>query len=473
MGMADSPANPGSPLERVLDRLIKLFRESPGRDDLVREVMRRVEGRTIQQPATIEAGIENTWGLDGDSLKQRLLLREVDAIHVLPGTTAEELRSLARALAEDEGPLTSTEHIKLDRVVKVVPGSVPSQSPPSPPASSVAPTGLAPPAIPGASGSRKAVSRAQLETENPAIVAERILAELPPIIEQERWHRVLHDLRAAIRLMDRLPEEARRPLAITLKRILTRQLVNVLIEHAYRLTEEQARTAEVLRGGGLPVAEQVLDILRKSETLGPRAFLLDAVAGAPELFPMLANMGRSEVGAEAWLAAELLGRLGLPEAVPVLTPLVRHPEERVRLAAIEALGRFNEKGVAEALRAGLTHEQPATRIGAGRALARGSRAVAMPLLAALEAEKDPAVWDALLETIASLEAAEGPAALARMVVEAKSRLGFKGAQLRRQTAIVRALGAAQGAAARQALESIAAGASGEIQALARSLLGDG
>jgi len=468
MGMADTPANTRSPLEKVLGRLIKLFRESPGRDDLVREVMRRVEGRTIQQAATIEAGIENTWGRDGDSLKERLLLREVDAIHVLPGTTAEELRSLARALADDEGPLSSTEHIKLDFVVKVVPGSAPP--PPSP---SDAPAGLAPPAIPGASGSRKAMSRARLETENPALVAERILVELPPIIEQERWHRVLHDLQAAIQLMDRLPEEVRRPLAITLKRILTRQLVNVLIEHAYRLTEEQARTAEVLRGGGLPVAEQVLDILRKSETLGPRAFLLDAVAGAPELFPMLANMGRSEVASEAWLAAELLGRLGLPEAVPILTPLVRHPEERVRLASIEALGRFSEKGVAEALRAGLTHEAPATRIRAGRALARGSRAVAMPLLAALEAEKDPAAWEALLETIASMEAPEGPTALARMVVESKSRLGFKGAQLRRQTAIVRALAATQGAAARQALESIAAGASGEIQALARSLLGDG
>jgi len=468
--MADTPANTRSPLEKVLGRLIKLFRESPGRDDLVREVMRRVEGRTIQQAATIEAGIENTWGRDGDSLKERLLIREVDAIHVLPGTTAEELRGLARALAEDEGPLSSTEHIKLDFVVKVVPGSAP---PPPPSEGAAVLTGLAPPAIPGASGSRKAMSRARLETENPALVAERILAELPPIIEQERWHRVLHDLQAAIQLMDRLPEEARRPLAISLKRILTRQLVNVLIEHAYRLTEEQARTAEVLRGGGLPVAEQVLDILRRSERLGPRAFLLDAVAGAPELFPMLANMGRSEVAFEAWLGAELLGRLGLPEAVPILTPLVKHPEERVRLAAIEALGRFSEKGVAEALRAGLTHEAPATRIRAGRALARGSRAVAMPLLAALEAEKDPAAWDALLETIASLEAPEGPTALARMVVESKSRLGFKGAQLRRQTAIVRALGAAEGAAARQALESIAAGASGEIQALARSLLGDG
>jgi hypothetical protein len=466
--MADNPANTRSPLEKVLGRLITLFRESPGRDDLVREVMRRVEGRTIQRASTIEAGIENTWGLDGDSLKERLLLRQVDAIHVLPGTTPEELQSLARALAEDEGPLTSTDHIRLDFVVTVVPGSAPP-----PPAAPAGLTGLAPPAIPGASGSRKALSRARLEAENPVLVAERILAELPPMIEQERWHRVLHDLHAATKLMERMPEESRRPLAITLKRILTHKLVDVLIEHAYRLTEEQARTAEVLRGGGLPVAEQVLDILRKSETLGPRAFLLDAVAGAPELFPMLANMGRSEVASEAWLAAELLGRLGLPEAVPILTPLVRHPEERVRLAAIEALGRFSEKGVAEALRAGLTHEAPETRVRAGRALARGSRAVAMPLVAALEAEKDPAAWDALLETIASLEAPEGPAALARMVVESKSRIGFKGAQLRRQTAIVRALGAAQGAAARQALESIATGASGEIQELARSLLADG
>jgi len=468
--MADTPANARSPLEKVLGRLIKLFRESPGRDDLVREVMRRVEGRTIQRASTIEAGIENTWGLDGDSLKERLLLRQVDAIHVLPGTTPEELQSLARALAEDEGPLSSTEHIRLDFVVTVVPGSAP---PPSPPAAPAGLTGLAPPAIPGASGSRKASLRSRLGTENPALLAGRILADLPPYIEQARWHRVLHDLQAATQLMERMPEESRRPLAITLKRILTPGLVNILIEHAYRLTEEQVRTAEVLRGGGLPVAEQVLDILRKSETLGPRAFLLDAVAGAPELFPMLANMGRSEVPSEAWLAAELLGRLGLPDAVPILTPLVRHPEERVRLAAIEALGRFSEKGVAEALRAGLTHEAPETRVRAGRALARGSRAVAMPLVAALEVERDPAAWDALLETIASLDAPEGPAALARMVVESKSRIGFKGAQLRRQTAIVRALGAAQGAAARQALESIAAGASGEIQALARSLLADG
>jgi HEAT repeat protein len=306
------------------------------------------------------------------------------------------------------------------------------------------------------------------------VLAARILAHLPPEVEREKWLRVLHDLHAAVRLMNRMPEEVRRPHAIALKRVLTPKVVSALIEQAYRLTEEQGRTAEVLRGGGLPVAEQVLDVLRRSDTLGPRAFLLDAVAGAPEIFPMLAQMGKSDLGPTAWLAAELLGRVGLPEAIPILAPLVRHREERVRLAAIEALGRFSEKGVVEALRIGLTHEAPATRARAGRTLAaRGSRAIAMPLVAALEAEKDPVAWESLLESIASLETPEGPAALARMVNEPSGRMGLKGGQVKRHLAIVRALAAARGPAARQALESIAAGGSGEAQALARSLLAGG
>ena len=467
-GMADIPANTRSPLEKVLGRLIKLFRESPGRDDLVRDVMRRVEGRTIQHPATIEAGIENTWGLDGDALKERLLLRNVDAIHVLPGATADELRTLARALAADEGPVASSEHIKVVLVEAVVPGSL--SAPPSQPKPSLP----APPAIPGTGGSARAAAALPSRPEDPSVLAARILAELPEHVGREQWLRVLHDLEAAIRLVNRLPEQGRRSHSIALKRILTPKVVNTLIDQAYRLTEEQSRTAEVLRGGGLPVAEQVLDLLRRSDTLGPRAFLLDAVAGVAELFPMLAQMGKSDLGPEAWLAAELLGRLNLPEAVPILTPLVRHREERVRLAAIESLGRFSEKGVVEALRTGLTHEAPATRVRAGRTLAaRGSRAIAMPLVAALEAEKDPAAWEALLEAIASLDAAEGPAALARMVTEPGGRMGLMSGHARRQLAIVRALAAAPGAAARRALESIAAGGHGDAQALAQSLLASG
>jgi hypothetical protein len=92
--------------------------------------MQRVEGRTIQHPATLEAGIENTWGVDGDALKERLLSRKVDAIHVSPGATADELRALARALAEDEGPVPSSEHIRVALVESVIPGSL--SAPPAP-----------------------------------------------------------------------------------------------------------------------------------------------------------------------------------------------------------------------------------------------------------------------------------------------------------------------------------------------------
>lgn len=461
--MPDTPASSRSPLEKVLGRLIRLFRESPGRDDLVRETMRRVEGKTIQHAAILEAGIENTWGLDGDPLKERLLLRQVDAIRVQPGATPDELLALARALAAEEGPIPSSPHIEVDLVRPVIPGSVASQPAPAVPA---------PPAIPRMPGAASLPPR--LESEDPSQVAGRILAELPRQIERQEWYRVLTDLVAATRLLERIPDQTRRQHTIVIKRLLTPAVIEALIEQAYRLTEEQARTAEVLRSGGLQAAEQVLEILKRGGTVGPRAFLLDAVASAPELIPTYAVMVGSPNHFEAWLGAELLGRIASPEVVPVLTPLVRHPEVRVRRAAIEALGRLNEKGVVEALRSGLQHEAAATRILAGQALAsRGSRAIAMPLVAALEAERDPTAWDALLEAIAGMEFAEGPAALARMVLESKGRGGFSGGANRRHLAIVRALAASPAGAARRALETIAAGGTGEPQELARRLLGGG
>jgi HEAT repeat protein len=273
--------------------------------------------------------------------------------------------------------------------------------------------------------------------------------------------------------MQRMPGDTRRHVAISLKRILTPPVIDGLVEQAYRLTEEQARTAEVLNGAGVVAAERVLDMLQHGGAFGPRAFLLEAVAGVRDLFPNLARMARSPNGSDAWLAAELLGRIDLPEAVTILSALVKHPEERVRLAAIEGLGHYSEKGVVEALRVGLTHDAPATRARAGRVLAaRGSRAIAMPLVAALEAEKHPGAWEELVGAIASLGTPEGPGALARMILEPGGSLGPRGG-VRRQLAVVRALAAAPGPSARQALEAIAAGGQGDAQELARSLLAGG
>ena len=270
-----------------------------------------------------------------------------------------------------------------------------------------------------------------------------------------------------------MQEEFRRSFALALRRLISPQVVQMLIEQAYRIPEEQTRTAEVLRAGGVDAAEQMLEILRQSDTIGPRSFLVEALAGMPEALIIILPMVQSERPAEARLGAELLGRLGLPEAVPALAAQVRHTDDRVRHEVIDALGHFRGKAVVEPLRQALSHSSPATRSHAGRALARrGSGAIAMPLLSALETERDPGAWEELLGALAGIDAPEATAALVRVATEPRRLLALGGARLRRQLAVVRALGAAGTGAARQALQRIVAEGTGEVRALATELLGD-
>ena len=158
-----------------------------------------------------------------------------------------------------------------------------------------------------------------------------------------------------------------------------------------------------------------------------------------------------------------MGRLGSSEALQDLVPLADHPDERTRLAVIDALGRFREKAALEPLRRALTHPSNATRARAGQALAaRGSAAIAMPLLAALEAEKDPATWEELLSALAAINAPESVAALTRVALEKHGLFWFGKAQLRRQLGIIKSLAAANTLSAKQALERIAVEGQGEV-----------
>jgi HEAT repeat protein len=259
--------------------------------------------------------------------------------------------------------------------------------------------------------------------------------------------------------------------AIALKRMLSRPVVEAFIEQAYRIPEEQARTAEVLRTAGYPAADRILDILKQSETIGPRAFLMDALAGMPEASPLIVPLLKSPRPAEVRLAAELLGRRPVPEALGPLVAQANHPDERVRLAVLEALGQLRDKTVTDALRRALSHPSAATRARAGQVLAtRGSGAIAMPLLAALESEKDPEAWEELLAALAGINAAEAVTALTRMALAPRGRFSFGGGQLKRQVAIVHALAAVNTPAARQALERIAADGDGEVKQAAGEAL---
>jgi HEAT repeat protein len=449
--MIKSP-DPHAPVPELLGQLVQMVRIAPNREKEIRRLLGMVSSRVAANPALIEAGIENNWALDGDPLKERLQARQVDAITIAADAPEQEVMALAQALADDVTPIPNTAAVQV-RLVTAEPLPIVPASPRQ---------GLSDPHM-------SMVPRARVGDEL-AQVIEGILRELAGAIKRSQWHEVLHDAQAAIRMLPGLSDDTRRVYTIALKRLLSREVIEPLIEQAYRVPEEQARTAEVLRAGGLPAAEIMLEALRTSETVGPRAFLVEALGGMPEALPVVAPLARSERSGEARLAAELLGRLGVPEAVPVLVGMARHQDERVRLAVIDALGRYRDKAVVEPLREALTRGSAAVRARAGRALAaRGSGAIAMPLLAALEAERDQAAWEELLDALVAIDAPEAVAALTRIALQRPGLFGGGQAQ-KRQLAVVRALAGAKTAAATQALQRIAAEGDGDVRRAAEEAL---
>jgi hypothetical protein len=447
------PAEPDSsaPLADLLGQLIHLLRTAPGQGEAIAPVLAAMTARVARAEGVIEAGIENSWALDGDSLKGRLQARQVDAIRISAGAPSTELMALAQALADDGAPIPSTSAVR----VKLLPDPLPLSGQRS---------ALSDPALP-------VVPRAR-QGDQIASLIEGILRELDRAIRRQQWHAALHDAQAVVRMLPGLGEDARRTYAIALKRLLAAPVLEALIEQGYRAPEEQQRTAEVLRAGGFPAAELMLDILKRSDTIGPRAFLLESLGGMPEALQIIVPLMKSARTSELCLGAELLGRLGLAEAVPALVAHVHHADERVRHAVIGALGRYRDRAVVEPLRQALGHEVPETRVRAGRALAaRSSGGMAMPLFAAFEAEKDPKVWQELLEVLAHLDSAEAAMALARVALERRGFLSFGSSDVKRQLSVVRALAAANTSAAKQALARIAAEGTGEVKRAATEALG--
>jgi hypothetical protein len=442
--------DPSASLPELLGYLVLLFRSSPGRQDRIRLVLDRIASRVAGGPAVIEGGIENNWALGGDPLKERLQIRQVDEIRIAQGASKKELLALAKALADDFEPVPSSARIAVRLVAE------------RPEPDDLLSTSL-PPAL--------ARSRDRSD-DSMAMLIESVLRETDLAIRHQQWHTVLHDVQAVMRMMPGLSEHGRRAYTIVLRRLLTRPVIEALIDQGYRVPEEQARTAEVLRAGGIAAAELVLDILKQSDTVGPRAFLVDSVSGMPDALPIIAPLARSKRPTEARLGAEILGRLGIPEAVPLLAALVQHPDERVRLSAVDGLARYGDRSAVEPLRQALGHNSGVIRARAGRALAaRGSGAIAMPLLAALEAEREPTTWEELLGALAGIDAPEAAAALSRIALERRGMFGLGGGLVRRQLAVVRALTSANTTAAKQALARIAAEGEGEVKDAAGEALG--
>lgn len=413
--------------------------------------------RLAAGPVVIEGGILNQWEQGGDPFKERLQVRQVDQICITEDATRKELLALVRALADDFEPIPSTERVRVTLVADWIPAPVYEAQPASSRRSEPLP-------IANPERGRRDEKLAEL--------VGTVLHETELAIRQQQWHTVLHNIQAVLRMLPGLGEDTRRQNTYALRRLMTRPVLEALIQQGYRVPEEQPRTADVLSAGGISAGEFFLELLQKSDTLAPHGFLLDALGGMKEAIVLMLPLARSHRAAEARLGAELLGRVGLPVAVPNLADLVQHPDERVRLAAIDGLARYRDKAAVEPLRQALGHPSAAVRARAGRALAaRGSGAIAMPLLAALEAEREQGTWEELLGALAGIDAPEAVAALSRIALERRGLFDLGGGALsRRQLAVVRVLTATKTAAAKQALARIAAEGEGEVaQAAAASL----
>lgn len=452
--MAETAPDPSASFNDLLGHLIHLLRDLPGEDGAVLRTVDLMAARVAGAEHMVEAGIENTWALDGDPLKERLQLRQVDAIGIAAGATALELLQMGRALADDTAPIPSTTQIR----VKLLPDPLPIQF----------------------SGPR--MSMPDLQGDLPrarhgdqlAGMIEGILRELQKAIGRQQWLAVLHDAQAAARAIPNLSESARRTYTISLKRLLVLPVMEALIEQGYRMVEERDRTAEVLRAGGFPVAERMVDILKTSGTIGPRAFLVDALGGMPDAAPLFPALLRSSRAADVRLGVELIGRTRDESLIPLLVAQSQHPEESVRHAVIDALSSYQSRAVMEPLRKALAHTSGPTRARAARALgARSSGAIAMPLFAAFEGEKDPETWRELLTVLASLNSHDAAMGLARMALQRRGFLRFGSSDLRRRLAVVQALHESGNATSRQALEYISKEGDGEVAAAALTALSTG
>ena len=449
----------------VFGRLIAAYRAGPDGAAEASGLLDEVVGLVAAAPVSVEAGLFRSGDYDIANVRSHMLRRQVESLTVEAGTAAEPLEALARALGGD-APLPVSPRLRYEMVAYVVPDARPPAAPAPPPAADRAESGrlvIMGPHDPATRDDRAASPfGAELEALTGAVTSAS---------QRGAWTEALHAAQALVRLASRVPEMDRRTVAITARRTLSRPLLAGIIGLALRTPEEQARAAEVLQWRGVEAAELMIDAIRKTESPEPHRFLLDALARMPDAVPLLLPLLNSPEWREVRHAAEVLGRQMAPEALKPLRTLLAHADWRVRGAALEALSRYPSGSGSEALRQGLAHQSPETRRDAAGAIGRrGGGALAMPLLAALEVERDAATWRAMLAALGRIEAPEAATAMATVALRKKGLLSRGGFSLSQRLEVVAVLAASTTQAARHALARVAREAEGEVGAAARGAL---
>ena len=472
--------------------LVALLRVDPANDAAQDLALTAAAAAVAEYPLEVEAGVE--WSIIPDdlTLKGRLLARSVDHVRIAAGAEPVELLALARALAHDVTPIPSTPDIE----VKLIP---PAAQPPSAGTGGEGPGQSAERsrALQARSGERRRWEerrhsarvrwtgnerrlggdrRLTGERRLYAIAEQRVaIAQLEDSLTRSvrnvAWETLLHTVYDLVRLAPKVPAVERRTFAIQVRRGISRNAVEAVVDLAERDAEVRGRATEVLRWLGLDAGEVILDRLRQGEAIGVRAFFYDVLGGMPEVYPMVTPLLQGHHAHEIRHGAALLGRLGRPEAVETLAPLLSHRDERVRAAAVRALGEIHRGPSAEALRDALHHPDPKTRAAAADAIGvwRGG-ALALLLVGSLETERDSDAWHAIVSALGRMGTPETCGALSTVALTRRSLLRRQGYTTGQRLAAVNALGLSDSAAARTTLERLAREAEGVVRYAADRVL---
>lgn len=259
---------------------------------------------------------------------------------------------------------------------------------------------------------------------------------------------------------------ARRQFGIALKRMYTKSLFAILVELLDAPRYEADAEVALQRGGGDAV-EVLLERLAESPTVAERRRAFDVLAKMKEAGTQLINM----MGHPQWFVvrnvAELIGEMGLEEAVPALSKKIDHEDVRVRKAVALSLAKIGTRSVVEPLRRALRDPSPEVRTQAALGVGgRRANALAMPLVVALDEEKDLEVSRELILALGRIGSPDAVQALIKLAQTGGRFLGRKPVGLR--LAAIEALRLAATPAALGTLQNLANDSDRQIKAAAQA-----
>ena len=280
----------------------------------------------------------------------------------------------------------------------------------------------------------------------------------------------LRILDGIIRIEGEVPEAARRPYTIAVKRVLAKELLESFGKLAGAPVHRDA-VLRVLTRGGDDGVQILLQQLASAPNIEDRRNLFGALSqmksGQEQLIQMLNH--------HQWFVvrnvAELLGELGIEGSAHALSKQLAHPDERVRGAMALALAKIGSAGSVEPLRRAL--RDPAAGVRMQVALGVGGRkagALAMPIVVAIEQEQDQEVARELMLALGRIGSPDAVQALIKFAQPGGKLFGRKPAP--RRLAAVEALRMAATPAAIGTLQGLSDDGDKEVRSAARAALAE-